>query len=137
MVYLINLRKFSNYKTISPAQLIFLTTISFMDTYFYFWNQPAESKTMNESLKQLLLKNVYLRFCPKINYVYFYKKINNTFLSFHVSGGLKLDTRLFTTIAFRGSTAFFSSTAFPSTIAFFFTTPFYFFTVLHRMALLC
>ena len=65
MVYLINLRKFSNYKTISLAQLIFLTTISFMDTYFYFWNQLAESKTMKESLKQSIIEKRIIAILPK------------------------------------------------------------------------
>ena len=65
MVYLINLRKLSNYKTISLAQLIFLTTISFMDTYFYFWNQLAESKTMKESLKQSIIEKRIIAILPK------------------------------------------------------------------------
>ena len=65
MVYLINLRKFSNYKTISLAQLIFLTTISFMDTYFYFWNQLAGSKTMKESLKQSIIEKRIIAILPK------------------------------------------------------------------------
>ena len=65
MVYLINLRKLSNYKTISLAQLIFLTTISFTDTYFYFWNQLAESKTMKESLKQSIIEKRIIAILPK------------------------------------------------------------------------
>ena len=138
MANLINLRKFSNYKTISVAQLIFLTTISFMDTYFYFSNEITESKTVKESLKQSIIEKHIFAISPKnYNYLYFLlKKINNIFLFFQVPSGFNLDTRLFTIIAFRCTTAFFSSTAFPSTTAFFFTTPFYFFTMFHYTALL-
>ena len=64
MANLINLRKFSNYKTISLAPLIFLTTISFMDTYFYFSNQLAESKTAKESLKQSITEKRIFAISP-------------------------------------------------------------------------
>ena len=66
MVYLINLRKFSNYKTISPAQLIFLTTISFMDTYFYFWNQPTSRIKNNERIfKTIIIEKRIFAILPK------------------------------------------------------------------------
>ena len=82
MAYLINLRKFSNYKTISLAQLIFLTTIYFMDTYFYFSNQLTESKTTKESLKQSITEKRILAISPKNqNCVYFLSKKNQQHFS--------------------------------------------------------
>ena len=72
MENLINLRKFSNYKTIGLAQPIFLTNISFMDMYFYFSNQRTESKTTKESLKQSITEKRVFAILPKsYNYVYF------------------------------------------------------------------
>ena len=70
MANLINLRKLSNYKTISVAQLVFFTTISFTDTYFYFSNQLTVSKTTKESLKQSIIEKRIFAISPK-NYLYF------------------------------------------------------------------
>ena len=69
------MRKFSNYKTINLAQLIFLTTVSFMGTYFYFSNQLTESKTTKESLKQSITEKRIFAISPKnYDYVYFLLK---------------------------------------------------------------
>ena len=82
MAYLINLRKFSNDKIISLAQLIFLTTIYFMNTYFYFSNQLTESKTTKESLKQSITEKRILAISPKNqNCVYFLSKKNQQHFS--------------------------------------------------------
>ena len=72
MANLINLRKLSNYKTISVAQLVFFTTISFTDTYFYFSNQLTVSKTTKESLKQSIIEKRIFAISPKkYDYLYF------------------------------------------------------------------
>ena len=148
MANLINLKKFSNYKTISLAQLIFLAAISFMDTYFYFSNQLAESKTVKESLKRSITEKRIFGISPKNNnYVYFLQKKSITIFCFfaclvvlkrtrYFLPTLFFNTPFFPTTAFLSTTAFFFTTAVLSITAFFFTTPFYFFTAFHHTALL-
>ena len=139
MAYLINLRKFSNYKTISLAQLIFLTTIYFMDTYFYFSNQLTESKTTKESFKTIYHWKTYT--CDfaqksKLCVLLIKKKSTTLFCFFTCLVALNWTREFFPSLLFNTLQHFSSTIVILSTNAFFFTTPFYFFTVFHYMALL-